>query len=415
MRKYPLCKEILRTVVTMKPFAKVGSFVLAVVMILTTLVAAGCTPISLNKEWSYKTDDNKLDIGVYIYSLYSAYSQAQSYASDQIKDFNANDDKWLGQKFKDDDGNEMVAREWIKAEAEKQCKIYLALDAQLKEEGIELTGSTLDTAKENGKTEWEMGPQQYVAMGYFMPMKDILEPFGVSVESYTYCTSIYSTKYQMLFNALYEEGGKKAVSDDELSKFFTENYMAYSYFKVNLTESTADESGQPKTVALPDADVKKLTDKMDSYAKMLNGGTGFDDVTKLAKEALSVADTDIVKDKVEPEKSATLGDELKKAYGELKAGEAKTVKVGEKDAAVYYVVCRNDINNEVKNYVGNKANRSTVLANMKAEELQKDLKDIAKDFKCEANTSVLDQYKPDMFFKKSDESSSSSSSESSKK
>ena len=52
----------------MKPNIKVGSFLLAIVMMFSVFAIAGCTPTTLNKEWSYKTSDNELAIGVYIQS-----------------------------------------------------------------------------------------------------------------------------------------------------------------------------------------------------------------------------------------------------------------------------------------------------------------------------------------------------------
>ena len=63
----------------MKPNIKVGSFLLAIVMMFSVFAIAGCTPTTINKEWSYKTSDNELAIGVYIYSLNAAYSQAESF------------------------------------------------------------------------------------------------------------------------------------------------------------------------------------------------------------------------------------------------------------------------------------------------------------------------------------------------
>ena len=104
----------------MKPNIKVGSFLLAIVMMFSVFAIAGCTPTTLNKEWSYKTSDNELAIGVYIYSLNAAYSQAESFAK-KLDDYDSTSDKWLDEKIKDDDGNEQVAREWIKDQAKKMC------------------------------------------------------------------------------------------------------------------------------------------------------------------------------------------------------------------------------------------------------------------------------------------------------
>ena len=120
----------------MKPNIKVGSFLLAIVMMFSVFAIAGCTPTTLNKEWSYKTSDNELAIGVYIYSLNAAYSQAESFAK-KLDDYDSTSDKWLDEKIKDDDGNEQVAREWIKDQAKKMCLSYLVVDEQLKKQVIQ--------------------------------------------------------------------------------------------------------------------------------------------------------------------------------------------------------------------------------------------------------------------------------------
>ena len=63
----------------MKPTVKIGSLLLAVVMALSAVFATGC---SMSKEWSYKTSDKELAIGVYIYCLDLAYQQAQTKAKE---------------------------------------------------------------------------------------------------------------------------------------------------------------------------------------------------------------------------------------------------------------------------------------------------------------------------------------------
>lgn len=44
-----------------------------------------------------------------------------------------------------------------------------------------------------------------------MPYKDQYEPYGVSFESFEYCTTLYNTKYTAVFEKLYGEGGSKEV------------------------------------------------------------------------------------------------------------------------------------------------------------------------------------------------------------
>lgn len=66
-------------------------------MMFSVFAIAGCTPTTLNKEWSYKTSDNELAIGAYIYSLNAAYSQAESFAK-KLDDYDSTSDKWLDEK-----------------------------------------------------------------------------------------------------------------------------------------------------------------------------------------------------------------------------------------------------------------------------------------------------------------------------
>ena len=273
----------------MKPYAKIGSLLLALII---AVAAVGCTPISLNAEWAYKTDKVELPIGVYSYSLKTAYSQAKNYAS-KLASYDEASDSWLDLEITDDDGDKAVAREWIKNEADKMCLNYIAVDNLVEELGIDMSGATADSAKKSAEEYWTVGP--YASYGYYMPYKDEYEPYGVSFESFEYCTTLYNTKYSAIFDKIYGEGGSKEVKDDEFISYFTENYTDYKYIKANLYKSTTDESNKSTDVALSDEDAKKLTDEFDGYAKELNNGTSFDDVVNKYKTANSITDDPVTK------------------------------------------------------------------------------------------------------------------------
>lgn len=59
----------------MRSAIKTGSLLLAVVMLFSAIFAAGC---SFSPEWSYKTSEKQLPIGVYIYALRAAYGEAEN-------------------------------------------------------------------------------------------------------------------------------------------------------------------------------------------------------------------------------------------------------------------------------------------------------------------------------------------------
>lgn len=384
----------------MKPYAKIGSLLLALVI---AVAAVGCTPISLKAEWAYKTDKVELPIGVYSYSLKTAYSQAQSYASSLASYDEASKD-WLDMEITDDDGETAVAREWIKNEAEKMCLTYIAIDNLVEELGIDMSGATADTAKESAEEYWTVGP--YASYGYYMPYKDEYEPYGVSFESFEYCTTLFSAKYSAVFEKLYGEGGSKEVTDNEFISFFTENYTDYKYINTSLYESTTDESGESTNVALSDDAAKKITDEFDGYAKELLNGGSFDDVIEKYMTANSITDDPTVA-AVENLNDSSLGDEIKNALNEMKANEAKTIKVGDDNTAVYYLIYKGDINSDIDDYVYNETQRDTLLAAMKKDEFADYVDELAKNVECEKNESVLKKYTPDMYFVKPESSASS--------
>ena len=374
----------------MKQAVKIGSLLLAVMMVFTAVFASGC---SLQPQWSYKTSDKELAIGVYIYNLDVAYQQALEYAK-KLDDYDGTNDKWLDLEITDDDGNKAVARQWIKDKAQELTLTALAVEKGLKDEGATVDSATLQAADEQAKTNWNVGP--YANYGYVMPMSKELEPHGVSFDSYKYAASEVPAMQQVLFNTLYEKGGSQEVSDAELEKFFNENYVDYGYLSANLYESSTDEAGTTNNVALSEDAIKQITDKFDGMVKDLNAGKAFDDVTKAYTEAEGLS-TDSVVNNTELLKNFSAGDELKVEIEKLDSGKAATVKVGEGDSAMIYLVYKKDITAIAKDYLESASNRSEVLTNMKTDDFKTYIKDLIKELKYEKNAAV-DSYDPKMFF-----------------
>lgn len=378
----------------MKPNVKIGSFLMAVVMIFSVLIVSGCTPVSLNKEWSYKTGDKELAIGVYIYSLNTAYQKAKSYA-EKLDDYDESKDSWLEMKITDDDGKKEVASKWIKDQAKLMCLSYLVIDEQIDKENIDISKDTIASADEQADTYWNVG--QYADYGYIMPMKDDLEPYGISLESFRYCSTEYSVKYQAIFDKLYKEGGSKEVSDEELTKYFNDNYTDYSYFTANLYTASTDEAGESTNVAMSDKEAKKVTDEIDGYVKDINGGKSYDDVLDAYMKANDI-ETDPSTSNIENLENSSLGDEVKEALEKLDSNKATAVKVGSGDSAVYYFIYKRNIKDAAKDYLADETNNANVLASMKGEEFSDYIEGLTKKLDYEENTSVINQYEPKMFF-----------------
>ena len=330
---------------------------------------------------------------MYIYCLDLAYQQAQTKAK-ELDDYDGTNDKWLDLEITDDDGNTAVAREWIKDDAQKKCLNFLAVEKGMKDEGASVDEATQQAADEQAKTYWNVG--QYANYGYIMPMSKDLEPYGVSFDSFRYCTSQYSVNYSALFAKLYGEGGSQEVSDSELEEYFIENYVDYSYIPVQLYEASTDEAGESKSVALSDEKIADYTAELEGYVKDINEGKSYDDVVSAYTEKHELSQSPAV-DNTEQLESVSAGDQIKDALKELGNNKAVTVKVGEGDSGMLYLVYKRNSADSAKDYLESETNRAGVLNTMKKDDFEDYLKKIVEDLDYEKNSAV-DGYDPKMFF-----------------
>lgn len=385
----------------MKPTVKVLSLLLAVMMLFTA-IASGCT---FSKEWCYKTDDDKLDIGVYIYALYNAYNRAQTYA-EKLDDYDPSKDSWLDMEITDDDGNKEVASKWIKEQAEESCLELMALEAEMKKLDATADSATLQALETDAESNWYFGTTntEYLQYYSFTPLKDTLEPKGVSLESFKRFSANFSANCEKMFALLYLKGGSQEVKKEEITKYFEENYVKYSYLPIPLYESTTDETtGQSKNVAYDDAKIKKITDEIDKYVKQVNDtkdtAKAAETSEKLIKEFATAngMEESAISTSTGIRNETNVDTDVDKVIAELGEGKAKAIKVGKGENANYYYVFRYNMDSAKADYLTPGTNDNTIISKMKQKDFQKYLKDLAADFKHDRSDAV-DSYKPDMFF-----------------
>lgn len=360
---------------------------LAVILAISTAALFGsCT---VDQSWSYKDDLTTESLGTYIYYNYSAFQKASQKVEDSSGDF-------LSQEITDDDDNKMTAREYIAKEADLGCKNMLNVEKKFKEMGLSLTEEEQKAAETNASSGW-------------MYNKTIMEGYGISEESFTNAYALVSAKYEKIFKTLYGEGGEKEVSQEELSKYFLDNYTNYSYWSVPLYESTTDEStGTSSSTAKSDDDIKKIKDSLDSYAKAINeDGKSFEDQVKAYMSDYSV-ESDPSTSNVEILDDSSLGEELVKALKEMKDKEAKVIKVGDDNAsAVYYLLYKAPVSEKAETLSSDEDFNYKVLVNMKSDEFVDEMDKEAAAVECEINEAAISKYPVEMFINKDSSSSQS--------
>lgn len=385
----------------MKPAVKLGSLMLAVLMMFT-IIASGC---SVNKEFSYKTDTQELAIGVYIYELSEAYAQAQKYA-EKLEGYDPTSDSWLDMEITDDDGNTAVARQWIKDKAEQYCLEMLALENELQKLGATVDSALLEQYKTQSQSYWDFGvpDAMYLQYGYgYNPMKTAMEGFGISYESFEYANSNYNAMKSKLFEVLYLDGGSKAPAEDEVTKYFEENYVRYSYLPIALYTSTTDEAGEATNVAMSDDEVKKITKEYESYAKAVNkaakqatANKTFEDQINAYLKANDLTENSPLVTNTAIRNETNIGEEIDKAIAELDECKATTVQVGKGETAMFYYVYRYDMQSAKDNYLTDD-NKDNIIYKMKETDFNDYLKGLIAELKYEKGGAV-DGYDPKMFF-----------------
>lgn len=379
----------------MKPTVKITSLLMAV-LLLFSVFAAGC---SLEKEWSYKTSEQELAIGVYLVAMQEAYAEAQSYAS-SLDGYDANSESWLDMEITDSDGNKAVAKDWIKDTAERKCLELLVLRPELERLGATVDEASLKTLATNYETQWVTQD------------KAKLEKLGVSMESYTYFKSTYATLRDQLFDLLYGAGGTQEATTDEIHQYLVDNYARYQAVPVSLYESTTDEAGSSKNVALSDEKIKEITDALDGIAAKVNAekdaAKAAELSTKLLGEYLPTVDmtAEQVQNVTLPKENAGITDkDLEKALQGLEEGKAVTVKIGDEDnEKSYFYLFRYDAASLKENYQADGVTDKQILSKMKSKDYIAYLKALIDKSNYQKSDAV-DKYQPNIFFEKSEQSS----------
>ena len=376
----------------MKAIKKITAAFLAVLMIMSI---SGC---STKPEWSYKVDDNEVQIGVYIYALYTAYNQAASYAS-SAEGYDA-EKSFLNLTITDDDGETAVAKDWIVDTAKELTKNILTIEEEFEARGLTLTAEDEAAAKESADNDWNLGPYYDMYLAYGMmptPYKDILEPYGVSYESFERASYMASAKQTALFEEIYINDEETAVSTEDLTNYFTENYTSYSYLSVLLADSATDDSGSTTYTAMSDEDIAEIESTLQGYADNINNGAGTFAEQMVEYTALKELESDPSTSAVENLDESSLNEDVIAALNELEEGKASLVKIGEAENAYYYLIYKAPIADSVADYIEDETNSFNVLSAMKSEEFQDMLTAKAEELGIQENTSVVNSYKPSMF------------------
>lgn len=203
----------------------------------SALALAGCGG---SGTWALKTDSAEISSGVYNYCLFAGYQNALYSVDDYT------------QPVLDQEIDGKPADEWIRNYAlEYFVKPFLVVDQKFSELGLHLDDITRFNAEQGAINDWST-------------YKETFTPYGITRDDYQYVGYDYNAKFSAIFEAIYGKGGEQEVPQEELDKYFAENYAAVDY----IVAETVNADGSTMT----DDEIDALVKQFQGFAKQINAG-----------------------------------------------------------------------------------------------------------------------------------------------
>ena len=353
---------------------------------LTAVLACSVTSCTLGPgKWSYKTDIAEISAGSWIYNTYQSYNEAVSKIEEANKDNEDFDVQLMDiTKEKVEDKN---AVDWIFDEAKDKCLSLLTAEKLVKDKNIVIDDEQINMTASMYIQYYYNGSEEAAAF---------YEKLGVSEESFGECVARYNYLYQELFENIYGKDGEKELSDEEVKKYYTENYISYYYIPYSL--KTTDENGN--SVDIDGETKEKTVANFNKYRNMINNDkkttSDIEEQYKTDFEAESVPSSSNKMLKTDFDESS-LSDELKKAIKDNKAGQADVKTI---DDTLYFIYTddMNELSKKIK-YSEDAAENETdyidklnLVHEMKKEEFEDYIDTEKKALKYETNDACISAY-----------------------
>lgn len=306
---------------------KLTAALLALAMCLTF---AGC--YDENKTWAAKKGESTMPIGGYIYYLYTSYNEAASKVD-------SNTDVLKGTI----DGKE--AKTWIRDQALNRLKAFYYISDKFDELGLTLTDE-------------DKADMDSVTSGLWSYYQTTMEELGVSRDSLNLVHSVYSMKYQKVFEAMYGEGGELAIPENELKTYYTDNYYSYEYFYAPLSKTNEDGTNTD----LSDDEKAELKSTFEKYAEQINGGKTT--VNEAANEYAVESATDSTYNSPMPAISTNINSTMLNALKTLEDNKATFVET----STSYYVLRRLPVADKFEELLSSDLDKLNLLSSMKGED-----------------------------------------------
>lgn len=347
-------------------------FIKATAVIAAAAALACSTGCNGDTKWSYKNSEKTLTAGNWIFQTFVFTTNAVSKIKETKEDADITTIDFSSEKI---EGKKAI--KWIENEAKNACIKELTLEKMAKEYKADVDEDSFEAST------------SYMNSFYEYYYQSICEKLGVSKESYIDASMRTDFLYDVVFKKIYGKDGEKEVSDDDLKKYFIDNYTSYYYLSYSL--KTKDDSGN--STDIDDETKEKVNTNFNKYVHMLNDeGKTTNDVSETYKTDFEV-DTAPATTDSKLTKDLSDDTDLNK---EIKASKVKVARLVTIDDTMYliYRFDEKEMAENIKEDAAeeNAIDRTSVLKNMKSEEFDKLIEEKQKSYKYDKNDACLSRY-----------------------
>ncbi len=344
-------------------------------MLLACLVGCSAPKVTLGgtPESAGTIAGRDIPTGEYLAYMYTVYTGMNLYQYSQY-------------------GIDIWAQKMSYGEGDAAQEVAMAEYVQLATRDTMVTQQAARQLMEKYNIAWDAAELKEVEKNLNEAEGEIWLPLGISRAHMTEAYKNVSLNEYSLLLGLYGKGGKREVPQAEIKKYFDSNYLSYKIISIALTDDEGKELA---------ADKKKVhTDLLNGYLTQYNTNKNFEALVDAYAKKNAAEDEEIEASKDEDNRldvdANNIDEYLAKEIRKLAVGSAAVVEYkanGSTPTAA--LILRLDPNDPSKKLL--EESNTAILSSLKAEELQKEITEVAKTVVIDLKKSTVNKCKPQNF------------------
>ena len=224
---------------------------LSATLLLTTVVLGGCS----TPKNALTVDGDEYTTGEYLAYLYNAFNEV--YSGNQLYYYQQYGQDIWAMDFpygEGEDAPKLKLKEYLIKKAQDDIKYQKALELQLKKYNLSISDKDNEEIEKSLK---EISNSEVTKLGF-------------NKDSYAKMFRAVRGNERALFYGLYDKGGKRAMSEEAILKYYNDNYFSYKIIEVPLVDDNNKD--------LSAKEIENVKKDLQKYLDMYNKDKDFDAV-----------------------------------------------------------------------------------------------------------------------------------------